>query len=95
MTNLETAAKIAAQDIRKDVEWYGSNLGEVSNWKELQELFCTDGSEMKENVRYALCSYYNETGKWSITDDCEVIEDDGSIKSYRQLVNAIKKELWS
>lgn len=94
MTNLETAARIAAKNIRDDVQWYGSNLEETSNWKELIELFGIDSSEMKEEVYYSLRTYYSETGKWSVTDDCSIIEDNGSVSTYRQLVNAIKKELW-
>lgn len=93
--NLETAARIAADSIREDVVWYGSDLVETGTWPALMDLFGVDGREMKENVRFALRSYYTETGKWSITDDCEVVEDDGTVKGYRQLVNAIKKQLWN
>lgn len=90
MTNLETAARIAAKNITDDVLWLGSSVENIQGWGELSNLF----SDMKEEVLFSLRSYYKETGKLSVTEDCRIVEDDGEVNSYRQLVNAISKELW-
>ena len=93
MKTLERAVEIIVEDIRTDVEGYYQDW-EIENWQEYLDATGRDSADFKEDVYYMLShSEINGTGFMRFTDDCEIIEDDGTVVSYRQLMNQVRKAM--
>lgn len=95
MTNFEKAVEITLAEIKHDALVCGVDWSCVDNWSELLDWMGQDSAEMKEDIYYAL-SRAAEMGSLDFypMDDCSIEDSDGSIKTYRQLTNAIRKQLF-
>lgn len=81
MTNFEKAVKIIAEEYREDCEEYDCTI------KELFKTWQFDSEDMKEEF----WSILNEKFDGEFTDDCEIIENNGEVKTFRQLAMAVKR----
>ena len=97
MTNFSKAVEIAAEGIRRDAAMYEIRLEEVEGWSDLLGCFGQDSAEMKEDIRLDLVQGMRngELEPFSVLDDCSIEDSDGSIKTYRQLTNAMRKQLFA
>lgn len=85
MSNIEKAVKVFCEAHREYLKMYE----DIETMNDLIELWGWDSKELKDEILYEL--YHNkETVDIDITDDCEIIEKDGTIHSYRSLVKAIR-----
>ena len=96
MTNFEKATEIAVESIKHDALMCGVDWNYVSNWNELLEWLGQDSADMKEDIRFELCRAANMGQfEFCFMDDLSIEDSDGSIKTYRQLTNAIRKQLFA
>lgn len=96
MTNFEKAVEIAVAGIKHDAAVMGVDWKRVGNWAELLEWFGQDSTDMREGIYFELRRAATvEHLDWYPMDDCSVEDSDGSIKTYRQLTNAIRKQLFA
>ncbi len=95
MTNFEKAVEIAANSVRRDVKMFGVDIEHVDGWNDLLDIFGYDGEDMKDDVYHELCHAANagDLERFPM-DDCSIEDSDGSVKTYRQLANAIRKALF-
>lgn len=95
MTNFEKATELVTKEIMSDLRSFREyEEGDVTNWQEMLDWFGIDSSEMKENIYWMLKEAANNGEiEWFFTDALE-IEDNGSFKTYRQLTNAVRKQLF-
>ena len=87
---VELIVKSIVDDMRiNEIDW-------VTNWAELLDAFGSDSEMMKDDIRYDLMFAANN-GEIPLcfNDDLDIEEADGSLKSYRQLTNAVRKKLFS
>ena len=87
MTNLENAVKILADDYERTIkneycDW------DINSWSDMIEAFGQDSQGIKEDVIYTL-----REESIFLNDDCELEEQDGTVVSYRKLMNAVRKEM--
>lgn len=93
MTKLELAVKIVCDDIEKDLNGQYKDWN-ITNWGEMLDAFGQDSKDFKEDVNYLLANYSNKNDVDLFLNDLGELEiDDGSYITYRQLTNAIRKEL--
>lgn len=96
MTNFEKAVEIAVGGIKYDAKIFGVDWERVDGWNDLLEWFGQDSTDMKNDIYHELCraaAMGNLNGY--PMDDCSIEDSDGSIKTYRQLANAIRKQLFA
>ena len=91
MTNFEKATEIAVESIKRDAEFSNVDWDYVDDWNKLLDWFGQDSSDMKDDIYYTLS---RSELSLSVFDDCSIEDSDGSIKTYRQLTNAIRKQLF-
>ena len=92
MTNFEKAVEIAVAEIKRDAGFMNVDWDYVDDWGKLLDWFGQDSSDMKDDILYTLNKSELSV---SVFDDCSIEDSDGSIKSYRQLTNAIRKQLFA
>ena len=81
MTRFEEMVKIVAESFKEDCEERDCTI------KELFKCWGLDKQDMIEEF----CSILNETEFHQfVTDDCEIFDDDGTIKTFRQFSMAVK-----
>ena len=92
--NTKDAIQIIVDDIRSYLDGIYRDW-EIGSWSEMLDAFGQTSADFKEDVRYTLIQYYNRMGcvYFPVTDDCEIVNTDGSITTYRQLTNLVRKEL--
>lgn len=95
MKKLEIAINLIVNDIKEDLEGYYSDCG-IKTWSEyLDETGC-DSADVKDNVYYVLNRYSNENNVDLYFNDSNELElEDGSVLTYRKLMNAVRKQLKS
>jgi hypothetical protein len=82
MSRFDMAIKIIAEEFREECEERDCTIRELfKSWQ-----FDTD--DMREEFTCILNQ--TELSKY-VTDDCEIFDDDGSIKTLKQLASAVKK----
>ena len=81
MTKFEKAVSIIANEYRYDCEELDCDIAELFRCWELDS----------EDMKTEFLSILNEMFDGDFTDDCEIFDDDGSIKTFRQLSMAVKK----
>lgn len=81
MTRFEEAVKIIAEEYREDCADYDCTI------KELFRVWQLDNEDMQAEF----LSILNEKFDGDFTDDCEVIDSNGDIRTFRQLASAIRK----
>ena len=95
MSNFENAVKIAVDSIMEDADFCDVDWDEVNNWAELLDWLGIDSADMRDNSRTAfVCAARDGGFPWCFFDDMSIEDSDGSIKSYRQLTNAVRKQLF-
>lgn len=92
MTNFDKAVEISVAEIKRDAEFCNVDWEWVDDWSKLLDWFGQNSEEMKEDVLYIL---NRSELSFSVFDDGSIENEDGSIKTYRQLTNAIRKELFA
>lgn len=87
MTNLEKAVNVLVYDYEMAIkgEYYNWN---INSWSDMVEAFGQDSQGVKEDVIYTL-----REANIFLNDDCELEEQDGTVVSYRKLMNAVRKEM--
>lgn len=94
MDKFELATKLVAEDVKSDLDGYYKDWG-IKTWSEYLEETGRDSNAMKEDVRYIL-AYYSDfhINANLYLDDCDELElEDGSLLTYRKLMNAVRKKL--
>lgn len=96
MTNFKKAVAIAVESIKQEALWCGIDWVRVIDWTDLLERLGTDSAGMREDIHYDLL-IAADLGNLDVypMDNCSIEDTDGTIKSYRQLTNAIRKELFA
>lgn len=81
MSRFEEMVKIVAEDYREDCNEMNCTI------KDLFKCWGFDKEDMVEEFRYIL----NDT-KYAnyVTDECEIFDDDDTIKTFRQFATAVK-----
>lgn len=96
MTNFEKAVEIAVRGIRHDAKLYGVNLDECDGWADMLDWFGQDSADMKNDIyRELFAARRNGEIDFAPMDDCSIEDSDGSVKTYRQLTNAVRKQLFA
>lgn len=94
-TKLELAVKLVVEDIKSDLDGYYKDNG-IETWADYLEETGCDSSEMKENVLYVLNRYSDENGiDLYFNDSSELELEDGSLLTYKKLMNKVRKQLKS
>lgn len=96
MTSFEKAVAIAVKSIKDDALMCGVEWNCVFSWPDLLDWMGTDSAGMREDIHHDLMRAAN-MGNLDVypMDNCSIEDTDGTIKSYRQLTNAIRKELFA
>ena len=93
MTNFEKVTAIVVEDIKHDLRNYADY--DIECWQDILDAFAIDSAEMKENIEWTLSRKANAGEiEWCWMDDLSIEEADGSYKTYRQLTNAVRKQLF-
>ncbi len=94
-TPFELAIKVVADDFEETLKEDYYKDWDITTWSEMQHAFGCDSADTKANIIYVLTDYANKFGIFDVypDDDGSVRTNDGDIMTYRQLVNAVKKEL--
>ena len=87
MTNLENAVQIIVNDYKAALQNDYSDW-DIHSWADMIEAFGQDSKGVKEDVIYTL-----KEANIFLNDDCELEEQDGSVVTYRKLMNAVRKEM--
>ncbi len=97
MTNFEKAVEIAVADIKHVAIIHGVDWARVQDWNDLLKwINHSHGDDMKRRIYDVLCRAANMGNLEGYPmDDCSIEDSDGSIKTYRQLTNAIRKQLFA
>lgn len=93
MNKFELATKLVVEDIKEDLNGYYKDCG-IRTWTEYLEETGCDSQDVKDNVYYVLNRYSNENNVYLYFNDSNELElEDGSILTYRKLMNKVRKEL--
>lgn len=93
-TKLELVVEILVKDLQEDLNGHYKNW-EIESWSEMLNAFGQDSKDCKEDLIYILDSYANDNNIFPLVFDDGSLEDtDGTIVSYRKIVNLVKKELF-
>lgn len=87
MTNLENAVRIIVNDYKTTLQNDYSDW-DIHSWSDMIEAFGQGSKGVKEDVIYTL----KEAGIF-LNDDFGLEEQDGSVITYRKLMNAVRKEM--
>lgn len=99
INKLDLAVKVSVDWLKFDLAVYRKNGWEIENWGDMLNAFGQDSTDMRRDIEYMLMDYTNkqyEKGKSidiSLNGYHELIDENGNIITYRQLTNAIRKEL--
>ena len=92
MTNFEKATEIVANDIKhffRDYKEY-----DLDTWADVCWMMGQDNNEARDDIMRTLYDAINDGGLPDCVHDDGCIEEaDGSYKTYRQLINAVRKNL--
>lgn len=82
MTKFEKAVELIANSFKEDCIEYECTIREIFKMMQM------DSEDLKEEFLFAL---NDENFDGFFTEDCEIEDDDGKFKTFKQLVNAVKK----
>lgn len=83
----ERTIELVVEDIKADLTGYYKDCG-IETWADYLEETGCDSSDVKDNAYYVLRNadiYFNDSNELEL--------EDGSLLSYRKLMNAVRKEL--
>ena len=94
MNKFELCVSLIVNDIKADLDGYYKDFG-IKTYAEYLEETGRDSKAMKEDVRYILADYSDFHINANLyLNDCDELElEDGSILTYRKLINAVRKQL--
>lgn len=93
MNKFELATKLVVEDVKSDLDGYYKDCGIKTLYEYLEETGC-DSADVKDNVYYVLNRYSNENNVDLYFNDSNELElEDGSILTYRKLMNRVRKQL--
>lgn len=94
-TPFELAIKVVADGFEETLKEDYYKDWDITTWSEMQNAFGLDSSLTKVEIIYMLNDYANKFGVYDVypDDDGAIRTKDGDLMTYRQLVNAVKKEL--
>lgn len=94
MNKFELATKLVVEDVKSDLDGYYKDWG-IKTWSEYLEETGRGSNAMKEDVRYILADYSDFHINANLyLNDCDELElEDGSLLTYRKLMNAVRKQL--
>lgn len=93
MNKFELTVKIIVVDIETDLDGYYKDSG-IETWADYLEETGRDSADVKEDVRFTLASYSDFNNVDLYLNDCNELElEDGSVLTYRKLMNAVRKQL--
>lgn len=93
MKKFDLCIKLVVEDIKSDLDGYYKD-SEIETWADYLEETGRDSKEVKEDVYYTLNRYSNDNNVELYFNDCNELElEDGSLLTYRKLMNAVRKEL--
>lgn len=87
MTNLENAVQIIVNDYKTTLQSDYSGW-DIHSWSDMIGAFGQDSQDVKEDVVYTL-----KEADIFLNDDFGLEEQDGSVVTYRKLMNAVRKEM--
>lgn len=93
MNMFDLAVKIISDSLKDEIEQYDPECESYSEFLE----FCydNDSKALKEDVNYILMDYCNKKDiSPFFFDDLSIGTENGDIKSYRQLMLAVKKSIF-
>lgn len=92
MTKFQLAVKVIVNNIKEELE----NYDEIDNWDDMLHAFGFDSTDMREEIEYYLESYSDEKNiDLSLTIDHELVDENGNFITYRQITNAVRKQLFN
>lgn len=96
MTNFSKYVDYIAEDLRSEFDQYRRNGWEMASWSEMLDAFGIESSDLKDDIHYTVARAVND-GELPdcYFDDMSIEDSDGSIKTYRQLTNAVRKVLFA
>lgn len=93
MNKFELCIKLVVDDVKADLTGYYKNSG-IETWADYVEETGRDSADVKADVYYTLNRYSEENNADLYFNDCSELElEDGSLLTYRKLMNAVRKEL--
>ena len=93
MKKFDLCVKLVVEDIKEDLTGYYKDSG-IETWTDYLEETGRDSKDMKDDVRYTLASYSDFNNVDLYLNDCNELElEDGSLLTYRKLMNSVRKEL--
>lgn len=94
-TKLELVVSLITKDVKDDLNGYYKDWG-IESWSEYLEDTGRTSTDFKEDVCYILNRYSNENNvDVYLNDSYELELEDGSLFSYRKLMNKVRKQLKS
>lgn len=87
MKKFDLCVKLVVEDIKADLTGYYKD-SDIETWADYLEETGCDSSDVKDNVYYVLRNadiYFNDSNELEL--------EDGSLLTYRKLMNAVRKEL--
>ena len=108
MTRLERVVELIAnsmnEDIKSEEERFDFKFDRTNMKDYLEEIrWGMSSGEFKEEVRYLVTEHDNDLYRngyvceelyISMNDDCEVIDNDGRLYTYRQIMNFVRKKVF-
>lgn len=95
MNKFELCVKLVVDDVKADLEGYYKN-SDIETWGDYLEETGRDSKEVKDDVLYTLNRYSDDNDVDLYFNDCNELElEDGSLLTYRKLMNAVRKQLKS
>lgn len=86
MKDFEKVVTVFCEGHREYLKMYE----DINTMADLIDIWDWDSKELKDEVLYEI--YHNkELSGIYITDDCEIIDEDNTVHSYRELAKAIRK----
>lgn len=93
MSKFELCVKLVVEDVKADLDGYYKDNG-IETWGDYLEETGRDSKEVKDDVLYTLNRYSDDNDVDLYFNDCNELElEDGSLLTYRKLMNAVRKEL--
>lgn len=93
MNKFELCIKLVVDDVKADLTGYYKD-SDIETWADYVEETGRGSKEVKEDVYYTLNKYSEENSIDLYFNDCNELElEDGTLLTYRKLMNAVRKEL--
>lgn len=93
MKKFDLCIKLVVEDVKEDLTGYYKD-SDIETWADYVEETGRDSADVKADVYYTLNKYSEENGVDLYFNDCNELElEDGSLLTYRKLMNAVRREL--